>query len=179
VPAGLTGVVAIACGWFHSLAVKSNGTVVVWGDNTYSQTNAPAGLTNAKTIAGGNAHSLSSESNGTMVAWGNNYFGQINFPPGLIQVLAIAAGGYHGLAVSTLTFSPLVFNLVPPNLQMTATGFQLQVDGAAGITPVVIYASTNLSDWTPIFTNPPVVGSLPFLDSSATGFSHRFYRAGE
>jgi hypothetical protein len=120
------------------LAVKSNGTVVVWGDNTYGQTNAPAGLTNAKTIAGGSAHSLSSESDGTMVAWGNNYFGQINFPPGLIQVLAIAAGGYHGLAVSTLTFSPLVFNLIPPNLQLTATGFQLQVDGAAGITPVVI-----------------------------------------
>ena len=55
----------------------------------------------------------------------------------------------------------------------------LQVDGAAGITPVVIYASTDLMNWTPIFTNPPVAGSVPFLDSSATGFSQRFYRAGE
>jgi hypothetical protein len=175
----MTGVAAIACGWFHSLAIKSNGTVVVWGDNTFGQTNAPAGLTNATSIAGGNAHSLSLESNATMVAWGNNYFGQTNFPPGLIQVLAIAAGGYHSLAVSTPTIPPLVFNLIPPNLQMTATGFQLQVDGAAGITPVVIYASTNMTDWTPIFTNPPVAGSLPFLDSAATNFPRRFYRAEE
>jgi hypothetical protein len=119
------------------------------------------------------------ESNTALAAWGNNFFGQTNLPPGLIQVLAIAAGGYHSLAVSTPAISPLIFNLVPPNLQMTATGFQLQVDGAAGVTPVVIYASTNMTDWTPIFTNPPVAGSLPFLDSSATGFSQRFYRAGQ
>ncbi len=84
---------------------------------------------------------------------------------GRFRYWAIAAGGYHSLAISTPAMLPLVFNLVPPNLQMTAAGFQLQVDGAAGVTPVVIYASTNMADWTPIFTNPPVTGSLPFLDS--------------
>ena len=70
-------------------------------------------------------------------------------------------------------------SLAWPNLHLTVAGFQLQVDGQAGIVPVVIYASTNLADWTPIYTNPPMVGSLPFLDSSATGFARRFYRAKE
>ena len=31
VPAGLSGVTAIAAGDYHSLALKSDGTVVAWG----------------------------------------------------------------------------------------------------------------------------------------------------
>src|SRR5450756_552750 len=34
VPAGLSGVAAIAAGLYHSLALRSDGTVVAWGDNT-------------------------------------------------------------------------------------------------------------------------------------------------
>ncbi|MBN8456687.1 MAG: cadherin domain-containing protein [Verrucomicrobia bacterium] len=43
-PAGLTGVVGVAAGFQHSVAVKSNGTVVVWGTNSSGQQNIPAGL---------------------------------------------------------------------------------------------------------------------------------------
>jgi len=42
---------AIAAGYLHSIALRSNRTLVVWGDNTYGQTNAPAYLTNAVAIA--------------------------------------------------------------------------------------------------------------------------------
>ena len=31
VPAGLSGVVAVAAGAYHSLALKADGTVVAWG----------------------------------------------------------------------------------------------------------------------------------------------------
>src|SRR5579883_3170170 len=34
---GLTGAVAVAAGFTHSLAVKANGTVWAWGDNTYGE----------------------------------------------------------------------------------------------------------------------------------------------
>ena len=34
---GLTGVVAVAAGYYHSLAVKTDGTVWAWGDNDYGQ----------------------------------------------------------------------------------------------------------------------------------------------
>ena len=33
---------AIAAGNFHNLALKSDGTVVAWGDNSDGQTNIPA-----------------------------------------------------------------------------------------------------------------------------------------
>jgi hypothetical protein len=40
----LTEVVAMAAGQYHSLALKADGTVVVWGRNNYGQLNVPAGL---------------------------------------------------------------------------------------------------------------------------------------
>src|SRR5687768_7151959 len=39
IPPGATNVVAIAAGFFHSLALRANGTVVAWGDNTKGQCN--------------------------------------------------------------------------------------------------------------------------------------------
>ena len=58
VPGGLSNVVAIAAGGYHSLALKSDGTVVGWGDNGYGQTTVPAGLSNVAAIAAGGYHSL-------------------------------------------------------------------------------------------------------------------------
>ena len=58
VPAGLGNVVAIAGGYFHSLALRADGSVAAWGDNNYGQTTVPAGLSNVVAIAGGVYHSL-------------------------------------------------------------------------------------------------------------------------
>lgn len=41
-PAGLSGVTAIAAGGLHSLALKSDGTVVAWGLDNYGQVSPPA-----------------------------------------------------------------------------------------------------------------------------------------
>ncbi|MDB4297028.1 hypothetical protein N9904_03460, partial [Akkermansiaceae bacterium] len=58
VPSGLTDVVGIACGGYHSLALKKDGTVVAWGDDADKQCDVPSGLTDVVGIAGGNSHSL-------------------------------------------------------------------------------------------------------------------------
>ena len=41
----------------------------------------------------------------------------------------------------------------------------------------VILTTTNLQDWTPIFTNVALTGSVAFTDTSATNNRMRFYRA--
>jgi alpha-tubulin suppressor-like RCC1 family protein len=61
---------AIAAGGFHSLALKSDGTVVAWGYNDFGQSTVPAGLSGVVAIAGGWFHSLALKSDGTVVAWG-------------------------------------------------------------------------------------------------------------
>ncbi|KAB2661568.1 MAG: hypothetical protein DVB32_02330, partial [Verrucomicrobia bacterium] len=70
VPAGLTGVTAIAAGSYHTVRLKSDGTVVAWGWNIFGQTTVPAGLTGVTAIAAGAFHTVALKSDGTVVAWG-------------------------------------------------------------------------------------------------------------
>ena len=92
---------AIAGGYNHSLALKSDGTVAAWGGNGFGQTNIPVGLSNVVAIAGGRYHSLALKSDGTVAAWGENGSGQTTIPVGLGNVVAIAGGDYHSLALKS------------------------------------------------------------------------------
>jgi alpha-tubulin suppressor-like RCC1 family protein len=86
----LTGVIAIAAGANHSLALESSGTVWAWGANTTGEIGngisgaAPVtkpvqvpGLIGVTAIAGGGEHSLAVKGDGTVWAWGDNTFGQL------------------------------------------------------------------------------------------------------
>ncbi len=95
----LTNVVAAASGWYHHLALRADGSVFAWGNNTAGQTNVPAGLSNVIAIAAGQWHSLAVLANGTVVGWGTNNYGQARPPPGLSNVLTVAAGRGHSLAL--------------------------------------------------------------------------------
>jgi alpha-tubulin suppressor-like RCC1 family protein len=98
--AGLTNLIALAAGEDHGLALRSNGTVVAWGNNQYSQLAVPVAVQfqTALLAAGGN-HSLALLTNGTVRAWGRNSYGQTVVPPGLSNVVALAAGREHSLAL--------------------------------------------------------------------------------
>jgi len=93
--------VRIAGGANHSLLLKSNGTVIGWGNNSNGQSNVPADLMDVTAIAAGNEHSLALTSDGTVVAWGNNSAGQTTLPEEAATsgVVSIAAGGRYSLAL--------------------------------------------------------------------------------
>jgi alpha-tubulin suppressor-like RCC1 family protein len=99
IPSGLSNVMAIAAGAWHSLALQSNGTVVAWGLDDRGQCDWPPGLSNVAAIAAGDYHSLALQADGTVVGWGDNTYGQTNIPFGLSNVVAIAAGADHSLAL--------------------------------------------------------------------------------
>ncbi len=76
---GLSGVTAIAAGTWHSLAVKSDGTLWGWGDNSYYQlgdgsTNdhfSPVLITTGMVGVTANFnHALAVKSDGTVWGWG-------------------------------------------------------------------------------------------------------------
>jgi alpha-tubulin suppressor-like RCC1 family protein len=96
IPANLTNVVALTAGASHSVALKANGKVVAWGDNSAGQTDVPASATNVLAIAAALSHTVALKSNGTIVAWGT---GGINVPAGLTNVTAVAAGDDFSLAL--------------------------------------------------------------------------------
>jgi alpha-tubulin suppressor-like RCC1 family protein len=124
----LTGVVDIAAGSDHSLALLSDGTLMGWGANGYGETGsgtagadeespaAVGGVTGAVDISAGYGHSLALLENGSVLGWGDNESGEVGngsitssgcscvvTPTGVAGPLtgatAIATGGYQSLAV--------------------------------------------------------------------------------
>lgn len=101
--ADTTGVVAVAAGGYHSLALRADGTVAAWGMNMYGETNVPIGLTNVVQVAGGGYFSLGLKGDGSVIAWGQYYNGTamvpMVVPPEATNVIAIAGCGNHALAL--------------------------------------------------------------------------------
>jgi hypothetical protein len=116
---GLTSIVAIGGGYFHSVALESDGTVWSWGSNAYGalgegsfndQTTPVqvSGLTDVVAIAVGAYHNVSLKSAGAVWVWGNNSYGQLGDgttaskttpvqASGITGVVAIAAGSDHSM----------------------------------------------------------------------------------
>ena len=87
---------------YHSLGLKSDGSIVAWGNNDYGQCNVPAPNTGLRGHRGGTlTHSLGLKSDGSIVAWGMNDYGQCNVPSPNTGFVAVAAGGYHSLGLKS------------------------------------------------------------------------------
>jgi Ig-like domain-containing protein len=68
-----------------------------------------------------------------------------------------------------------VVGIVTGSLGMTTNGFHLQL-----LKPVnsncVVDASTDLQNWTPVYTNSTSSTNISYLDNAATNLSFRYYR---
>jgi alpha-tubulin suppressor-like RCC1 family protein len=79
--------------------LRSNGSLIAFGNNMYGMSNVPSGLSGVKDIAIGGAHVLALKSDGTVVGWGYNGSRQLNIPYRLSDVIAISAIGSYSAAL--------------------------------------------------------------------------------
>ncbi|OYW76315.1 MAG: hypothetical protein B7Z37_09475 [Verrucomicrobia bacterium 12-59-8] len=87
-------IIALAAGYYHSMALCSDGTIATWGYNFYgqlgnnstTQSSVPVAVTTAGTALAGKTvvaftaglyHSLATCADGSIVTWGNNSSGQL------------------------------------------------------------------------------------------------------
>jgi alpha-tubulin suppressor-like RCC1 family protein len=109
----------VAAGSYHTVALKSDGTVVAWGYNGYGELGngnnteywspvVVSGLSNVVAVSAGDWHTVALKTNGELWAWGLNYYGQLgdgtqnsHSSPVLVLtgVAAVAAGGNHTVAL--------------------------------------------------------------------------------
>ncbi|MHB8337062.1 MAG: RCC1 domain-containing protein, partial [Ignavibacteriaceae bacterium] len=128
-PSGVTSWSALVAGWYHSLAIGSEGNLYTWGDNTYGQLGIgnttqqnipvkvplPSGVTGWMAVAGGSSHSLAIGSDSNLYAWGDNTYGQLGIgnttnqsspikvplPSGVTSWTVVVAGSSYSLAIGS------------------------------------------------------------------------------
>jgi alpha-tubulin suppressor-like RCC1 family protein len=90
VPVEVTGVIAIAAGDRHSMALKADGSLLIWGHDGSGQLGngsgdtadklmpvTVSGLTDVRTISAGGQYSFVTKNTGAVLAWGANNNGQL------------------------------------------------------------------------------------------------------
>ncbi|UHO39641.1 T9SS type A sorting domain-containing protein [Chryseobacterium capnotolerans] len=114
---------SLSAGNFHSVGLKSDGTLWAWGRNSNGQLgdgttidrNAPIQIgtdNNWLRIAAGDTYTLAIKTDGTLWAWGNNDYGQLGdgtkadkLSPTQIGTTAgwksVSAGSYHSIGLKT------------------------------------------------------------------------------
>lgn len=109
---GINDVQKVSAGGTHSLALKGDGTVWSWGDNSQGQLGSgegsgsfatprqATGLSGVIAVDAGVGHSLALKSNGTVWAWGNNTDGELGIGTNTNSNVPVAVALPGAIAVS-------------------------------------------------------------------------------
>ncbi len=94
----LNDVTSVSAGLFHSLALRSNGVVARWPDQSNPAVDLTAVVAVAISENGFQDANLALKENGTVVSWGKNNY-QIDILSQLNNLVSVAAGWNHFLAL--------------------------------------------------------------------------------
>jgi alpha-tubulin suppressor-like RCC1 family protein len=90
------GFSSINAGYWHSCGVRTDNTLVCWGDNGVGQSTPPAGT--FLQVSAGYSNTCGLRTNNTVACWGD-IDGQTNVPSG--SFLQVSAGRHHSCGVRT------------------------------------------------------------------------------
>ena len=120
----LQNIIALSAGFEHSLALKSDGTLLAWGRDLEGQLGDSTALAQQSTpiavqgssgitgIASGIYHNVALKADGTLLSWGDNGQKQLGNASTVTQpipvsvgsasgIVAVSAGSYHSVALKS------------------------------------------------------------------------------
>ena len=117
---------SVASGYYHTAAIKTDGTLWTWGSNGYGQlgdntttsrsspVQTVSSGTNWKQVSASNGHTAAIKTDGTLWSWGYNTYGQlgdntntnksspVQTVSGGTNWKSVAGGGVHTLAIRSI-----------------------------------------------------------------------------
>ena len=87
----------VAAGYYHTVGLKADGTVVAIGDNSYGQCDVD-GWEDIIQLAAGSLYTVGLKTDGTVVAVGDNTYGQCNVG-GWRDIVQVTAGEAHTVGI--------------------------------------------------------------------------------
>lgn len=102
---GMDNASSVAAGKHNTAAIRSDGTVAVWGDNDFGELTAES-WANVIAVGAGDHHIVGLRKDGTVLAAGELEYGQCNVY-GWENIVAISAGDFHtvGLAENGFVYA--------------------------------------------------------------------------
>ncbi len=89
----------ISAGRIHTVGLRTEGTVIAAGSNTFGQCNVSE-WRDVIAVSAGGQYTVGLKSNGTVIAVGNNEYGQCDVSEWR-DIIAVAAGDYHTVGLKT------------------------------------------------------------------------------
>ena len=88
---------AVSAGGGHTCRLKTDGTVICWGNDDYGQSTPPSG--SFASVSAGDGHTCGLKTDGTVTCWGNDDYGQSTPPSG--SFASVSAGDGHTCGLKT------------------------------------------------------------------------------
>ena len=89
----------VSAGGYHSVALKTDGSIASWGNDGYSEvTDTPSG-TDFTQVSAGYFHSVALKADGSVVSWGDDTYGEVTNTPTGTDFTQVSAGGSHSVAL--------------------------------------------------------------------------------
>ena len=85
----------IAAGTLHSCGIRTDGSVLCWGNNGWGEAMPPSG--SFTTIAAGGHHSCGIRTDGSVACWGSNGWGEATPPVESFTTIAVSSGHSCGI----------------------------------------------------------------------------------